>query len=52
MDENTLKILLLGDSSVGKTSLMIKFTDKEFNENSCSTIGVEIKNKVIIIDNK
>ena len=52
MDENTLKILLLGDSGVGKTCLMIKFTDKKFNENNCSTIGLEIKNKIIQIDNK
>jgi len=49
MDEITLNILLLGDSDVGKTSLMIKFTDKEFNENTCSTIGVQFKNKVIQI---
>ena len=45
MDEITLKILLLGDSSVGKNSLMLKFTNKEFDENSCSTIGAEIKYK-------
>ena len=52
MDENTLKILLLGDSSVGKNSLILKFTNKEFDENSYSTIGAEFKNKVIQIDNK
>ena len=52
MDENTLKILLLGDSGVGKTCLMIKFTDKKFNENNSSTIGLEIKNKIIQIDDK
>ena len=52
MDEITLKILLLGDSSVGKNSLILKFTNKEFDENSYSTIGAEFKNKVIQIDNK
>ena len=52
MDEITINILLLGDSNVGKTSLMIRFTDNKFEEDSSATIGVEFKNKVIQIDNK
>jgi len=52
MDEIALNILLLADSDVGKTSLMIKFNDNNFNENNSSTVGAEFKNKVIQIDNK
>ena len=52
MDEITINILLLGDSNVGKTSLMIRFTDNTFEEDSSATIGVEFKNKVIQIGDK
>ena len=52
MDEKTLNILLLGDSSVGKTSLMLRFTDDIFEENSCSTIGAEFKNKEMKINDE
>ena len=52
MDLITLNILLLGDSSVGKTSLMIRFTDQQFDENSSSTIGIEFKDKEIQINDK
>jgi len=52
MDEITLSILLLGDSSVGKTSLMIRFTDQKFEENSSATVGIEFKNKEIQINDK
>ena len=52
MDEITFNILLLGDSSVGKTSLMIRFTDQKFEENSSATVGIEFKNKEIQINDK
>ena len=52
MDETTLKILLLGDSSVGKSSLMLRFTDNTFEENFGSTIGAEFKNKDIQINDE
>ena len=47
----TFKILILGDSNVGKTSLLLKFTDNIFNETYITTIGVEYKEKEITLDN-
>ena len=52
MDESILNILLLGDSSVGKTSLMIRFTNNEFEDNGSSTIGIEFKNKKMQLNDK
>ena len=50
MDEMVFKILLIGDSDSGKTSLMLRFTDNIFEEYSAPTIGVEFKNKKIKIN--
>ena len=49
MNEINLKILLCGDSSVGKTSLLLKYTDDYFPELHISTIGVEYKIKELNI---
>ncbi len=42
------KIILLGDSSVGKTSLFMKYLDGVFEENNRSTIGVDLRYKDIV----
>ena len=44
----TFKILLLGDSAVGKTSLLTKYVNNTFQEQHIATIGVEYKDKYII----
>ena len=43
--EINLKILILGDSSVGKTSLLLKYADGYFPTIYVATIGVEYKIK-------
>ena len=50
-DQINLKILILGDSSVGKTSLLLKYTDGYFPTIYVATIGVEYKIKKIVINN-
>jgi len=50
MNELDLKILLVGDTCVGKTSILSKYIDDIFEENHISTIGVEYKVKSIIIN--
>jgi len=44
------KILLLGDFSVGKTSLIKRYVDDAFSDEYLSTIGVKISKKRVKID--
>jgi small GTP-binding protein len=41
------KVLLLGDTSVGKTCFLLRFTEDTFTENHISTIGVDYKLKLL-----
>uniref|UniRef100_A0A6M2DH47 small monomeric GTPase n=1 Tax=Xenopsylla cheopis TaxID=163159 RepID=A0A6M2DH47_XENCH len=46
----TLKILIIGESGVGKSSLLLRFTEDNFDEEQSLTIGVDFKTKKINID--
>lgn len=46
------KIVLIGDSAVGKSNLLSRFTRNQFNLESKSTIGVEFATKSIQYDGK
>ena len=41
------KILLIGDSGVGKSSLLMRFADDIFTDNFLPTIGVDFKIRTI-----
>lgn len=45
--ERTIKVLLIGDSGVGKSSLMLSFTTGAFDENISATIGIDFKVKTV-----
>ena len=45
-----LKLLIIGDSNVGKTSMLLNYTDNYFPESHLATIGVEYKAKEIKTD--
>ena len=45
-------VVLIGDSGVGKSNLLSRFTRNEFNLESKSTIGVEFATKSIPVDSK
>ena len=47
-----LKIVLIGDSGVGKTNLLSRFARDQFNPDSKSTIGVEFATKTLEIEGK
>lgn len=46
----TIKILIIGESGVGKSSLMLRFTDDDFDQDQALTIGVDFKTKIVDID--
>lgn len=46
------KLVLIGDSGVGKSNLLSRFTKNEFNLESKSTIGVEFATRSINLDSK
>ena len=45
-------MVLIGDSGVGKSNLLSRFTRNEFNLDSKSTIGVEFATRSIQVDSK
>ena len=47
-DEVTLKFIILGDSGVGKTNLLLRYVGESFSENYIATLGIDFKMKNII----
>ena len=47
-----IKMALLGDSSVGKSNMVLRFTDDVFSLNMSSTIGYDYKSRNIVISKK
>ena len=47
-----VKLLILGDSGVGKSSILIRYTEEKFNHSHIATIGLDFKTKTIEIDGK
>ena len=44
------KVIIIGDSGVGKTNLLTKFCDGVFKDSYVATIGVDFKLKTIHVD--
>ena len=49
-EEVSAKILILGESKVGKSSILNQFTEKVFTENLPPTLGIDYKIKKLTID--
>ncbi|CAK0832116.1 unnamed protein product [Prorocentrum cordatum] len=50
--DHLFKLLIIGDSGVGKSSILLRFCDDEFNEKQASTIGVDFKTKFMQVRGK
>jgi Ras-related protein Rab-10 len=50
--DHLFKILLIGDSGVGKTCILCRFSDDSFNPSFISTIGIDFKMKTIELNGK
>ena len=48
--EIKIKLLIIGDANVGKTSMLLNYTDNYFPESHLATIGVEFKVKELYTD--
>ncbi|CAG8589316.1 13474_t:CDS:2 [Ambispora gerdemannii] len=45
------KVVILGSQGVGKTSLVVRYTQKTFSPNASSTIGASFNAKKLVVDN-
>lgn len=44
------KVVLLGDSGVGKTNILLRFSDDNYIQSHIATLGVDFKIKTIVVD--
>mmetsp|Transcript_33958 Transcript_33958/g.85215 ORF Transcript_33958/g.85215 Transcript_33958/m.85215 type:complete len:199 (-) Transcript_33958:405-1001(-) len=49
-ERKSFKLLLVGDSGVGKSSMLLRFTDDHFDEEIGCTIGVDFKVKTMEVN--
>jgi small GTP-binding protein len=47
---DTCQLIIVGDSIVGKTSILVQYTENQFNENIISTVGIDYYIKTEIIN--
>jgi len=50
--DHLVKLLMIGDSGVGKSCLLLRFSDDSFNNNFITTIGIDFKLKTVELDGK
>lgn len=48
----TIQLILIGESMVGKTCILLRYTDDSFTHVHMTTIGVENKSRVVEVDDK
>ena len=51
-DAILIKLMVLGDSNVGKTSFIYRYVDEKFSEKYVSTVGIDFREKTLEIPNE
>lgn len=46
------KIIIIGNSGVGKTNILTRFADDKFDKTFITTIGIDFRNAIVNVDNK
>jgi len=50
--DHSLKLIIIGDAGAGKSSFMHRFLEGTFRKQSIQTIGVDCRNKMIVLDDQ
>ena len=50
--DEKIKLMILGDSNIGKSSLLNKYCKNEFNDKYKTTLGINFQIKYLNINNK
>jgi small GTP-binding protein len=45
--DHTFKLLTIGESGVGKTCILLRYTDNKFSKHHLTTIGIDFKTKIV-----
>lgn len=48
--DHLFKLLIIGDSGVGKSALLVRFADNVFSTNYITTIGVDFKIRTLVVN--
>ena len=52
LNEEKCQLLIIGDSTVGKTSILYQYTNNQFLSQHLATVGIDYYNKDEVINNK
>ena len=50
--DHMFKLVMIGEAGVGKSSILLRFTDDRFDEDHLSTIGVDLRVKFVDVNKK
>ncbi len=50
--DHVIKLVIIGDSGVGKTCFLMRFAEDSFTSTHISTVGIDFKIKPVVIDGK
>lgn len=50
--KNLFKIIILGDSGVGKTSLLNQYVNQKYTQQYRATVGADFMTKEVVVDER